>query len=76
MDHAVPQGMDRVWVRGLDPYLVFSLVPKYVCVHVYVYVYVYVYVCMSLYVYVYMHVYVCVCGIVSPHGRRRSSSSS
>ena len=27
MDHAVPQGMDqgmdRVWVRGLDPYLVF-----------------------------------------------------
>ena len=29
-----------------------------------------------MYVYVYMSVYVCVCRIVSPHGRRRSSSSS
>ena len=80
MDHAVPQGMDRVWVRGLDPYLVFSLVPKNVCVCVCMcmcmcmYMCICIYVCM--YVYVYMYVYVCVCGIVSPHGRRRSSSSS
>ena len=54
-------GMDRVWVRGLDPYLVFSLVPKYVCVHVYVYVYVYVYmyVCLCIYVCLCMRVWNC-----------------
>ena len=82
MDHAVPQGMDQgmdrgVWIvcgfGALIHTLYFHSYPN-MCVCMCMCMYMYMYVCM--YVYVYMYVYVCVCGIVSPHGRRRSSSSS
>ena len=59
MDHAVPQGMDRVWVRGLDPYLVFLLVPKNVCVCACVCVCVCICICICICIYVCMSMYIC-----------------
>ena len=64
-------GMDRVWVRGLDPYLVFWLVPYiYIIIHIIVKIniyihtyyskhqYEYIYIYTYIYTYFYTHIYI------------------
>ena len=57
-------GMDRVWVRGLDPYLVFWLVPIYIYNYTYysknqyIYIHTHIIVNINMNIYIYTHIYI------------------